>query len=282
MPRIRTIKPETPQSESMGRISREARLCFILLWTQADDAGRLRGNSRMLASLLYPYDDDAPALIEDWLEELEGEDCIIRYEAGGATYMQIVKWLEHQKIDKPSRSKMPGPDEGSRIFARPREVSCLDQGPRTKDQGEDQEARGAENGTLPLLSNADVEKAVERWNEVLAPRGLPAVKKLTDVRRRKLAARLRSDGGLPNWEAALWKVAENPFLLGQNERGWRADFDFLLQEKSFTKLMEGGYDRRPGVNGRAGFAGVATDDQLQRMKAQTEERNAKLLEGMEP
>ena len=59
MARIRTIKPEFPHSESMGRVSREARLCFILLWTIADDAGRLRGNSRMLASLLYPYDDDA-------------------------------------------------------------------------------------------------------------------------------------------------------------------------------------------------------------------------------
>ena len=59
MARIRTIKPEFPQSESMGRVSRDARLCFVMLWTIADDSGRLRGNSRMLASLLFPYDDDA-------------------------------------------------------------------------------------------------------------------------------------------------------------------------------------------------------------------------------
>jgi len=50
----------------MGRISREARLCFIMLWTVADDAGRLRGNSRMLASLLYPYDNDATKRMEGW------------------------------------------------------------------------------------------------------------------------------------------------------------------------------------------------------------------------
>ena len=76
MARIRTIKPEFPQSESMGRVSREARYCFIMLWTLADDSGRLRGNSRMLASLLYPYDDDAGALISGWLDELEREGCV--------------------------------------------------------------------------------------------------------------------------------------------------------------------------------------------------------------
>ena len=57
MARIRSIKPELPQSESMGNVSRDARLTFVQLFTLADDEGRLRGNSRMLASLLFPYDD---------------------------------------------------------------------------------------------------------------------------------------------------------------------------------------------------------------------------------
>ena len=153
MPRIRTIKPEFPQSESMGRISREARLCFILLWTLADDFGRARANSRMLASLLYPYDDDAKDKIDGWLEELETENCIIRYEVDGQRYLEIVNWLSHQKIDHPSQSKFPDPREGSRILAKPRESSinfALDQGSRIKDQGEDQGSRNsAVRETLP-------------------------------------------------------------------------------------------------------------------------------------
>ena len=118
MARIRTIKPEFPHSESMGRVSREARLCFMLMWTIADDVGRLRGNSRMLASLLYPYDDDAGDLIEGWLTELEQESCLERYAVDGSTYIQICNWLKHQKIDKPSKSKLPDPREDSRGFAR--------------------------------------------------------------------------------------------------------------------------------------------------------------------
>lgn len=117
MARIRTIKPEFPHSESMGRVSREARLCFMLMWTIADDAGRLRGNSRMLASLLYPYDDDAGDLIEAWLADLDRERCINRYEVDGCQYIEIRNWLKHQKIDKPSKSKIPEFVESSRILA---------------------------------------------------------------------------------------------------------------------------------------------------------------------
>jgi len=138
MARIRTIKPELPQSESMGRVSRDARLLFILIWTLCDDAGRARAASRMLASLLFPYDDDAPGLIDDWLGELEGEGCIMRYSVDGSAYLQVCKWLIHQKIDRPSASKIPTPAESSRPLASPRESSSVDLDLRTKDldQGE--------------------------------------------------------------------------------------------------------------------------------------------------
>lgn len=145
MARIRTIKPEFPHSESMGRVSRESRLCFVLLWTIADDSGRLRGNSRMLASLLYPYDDDAKNKIDSWLGQLSKEGCIVRYEVEGTSYIQIENWSSHQKIDKPSPSKIPPFDESSRTFANPREASATDQ-----DQGMDQGREG--NGVEGIIS----------------------------------------------------------------------------------------------------------------------------------
>lgn len=166
MARIRTIKPELPQSESMGRVSRDARLCFILLWTIADDSGRLRGNSRMLASLLFPYDDDAKDLIDGWLSELEGAGCIVRYKIGADTYLEICNWLIHQKIDKPSKSKIPQFDESSRILATPRELSSEDQGSRIKDQGGDQ-GPGEDQGPLSLRAakkSAAAPETGELWS----------------------------------------------------------------------------------------------------------------------
>jgi hypothetical protein len=120
MARIRTIKPEFPQSESVGKLSRDARLLFIQLWTIVDDSGRTRAASRMLASLLYPYDDDARSLIDGWLDELAAGNMIRLYEADGSRYLEIVKWLEHQKIDRPSPSKLP---EYTQPLARPRDDS---------------------------------------------------------------------------------------------------------------------------------------------------------------
>lgn len=141
MARIRTIKPEFPQSESMGRISRDARLTFLMLLTIVDDVGRTRAASRMLASILFPYDDDAPGLIDGWLAELVGEHCITLYEVDGTHYLQIINWKKHQKIDHPSPSKLPGPSD---MFAKPREdfadarasrARGLDLGSGSKDLG---------------------------------------------------------------------------------------------------------------------------------------------------
>lgn len=107
MPRIRTVKPEFADSESMGRVSRDARLLFVIMWTIADDAGRLRGAARYLASRAFPYDVDAPGLVDGWLAELEREDCITRYVADGSSYIAITHWTLHQRIEKPSESKLP-------------------------------------------------------------------------------------------------------------------------------------------------------------------------------
>jgi hypothetical protein len=141
--RIRTIKPEFPQSESVGKLSRDARLLFIQIWTIVDDSGRARAASRMLASLLYPYDDDAKDLMEGWLAELDAGDHIRRYDVDGSQYLEVVKWLEHQKIDKPSKSRLPEFAEASRIVAKPREASTTDLVPSTLDLGPSTLARAA-------------------------------------------------------------------------------------------------------------------------------------------
>jgi hypothetical protein len=194
MARIRTIKPEFPQSESMGKVSREARLCFILLWTLADDAGRMRGNPRMLASLLYPYDTDAGRLMDKWLGELSDNGCIQRYEVAGNSYLQISAWLEHQKIDKPSASRIPQPPEcDAGTFANVRESSPPDQGKEGKgeDQGKDQGSSAEDEASPPLLSIPLVgdaefgitEPMVKEWS-----RAYPGVDVLQQLRQMRVWA----------------------------------------------------------------------------------------------
>ena len=139
MARIRTIKPEFWTSESIGRLSRDARLCFISMWNLADDSGRLRGGFAYLSGAAFPYDADAREKMQSWISELVREGMVRRYIAGdGNTYIDIPKWLTHQKIDKPSPSKIPAFTEHSTSIPRKlTEASPLEQGTGNRDQGED-------------------------------------------------------------------------------------------------------------------------------------------------
>lgn len=82
---------------------------------------------------------------------------------------------------------------------------------------------------------------LEAWRTRFVPLGFPAVAKMTGQRERQLRARLR-DCSFCEWERAMDALERSSFCRGENDRGWIADFDFLLQPKSFTKLLEGAYD----------------------------------------
>ena len=93
-------------------------------------------------------------------------------------------------------------------------------------------------GTDPPLTTDEI---LEAWAERMVPLGFPAVAKMTAQRSRMLKARLK-DSTLDEWMRAFSALERSAFCRGENDRGWRADFDFLLQPKSFTKLLEGAYD----------------------------------------
>lgn len=235
MARIRTIKPEFPQSESLGRVSRDARLLFAMLFTVADDAGRLRGSSRMLASLLFPYDDDAPRLIDGWLAELEMEGCIRRYEIDGNRYIDIPKWLEHQRIDHPSKSRIPEFREGSRSLANV-------PGRKGRERiGKEEEIATAISRPPSPENPDDVLHAFDAWNDLAKSLDLAQAQVLSPDRRKAIKARLRECGGMTGWHEALSRIRASPWMQGKSARGWKADLDFILSPKKFRRLMEGGY-----------------------------------------
>jgi len=74
--------------------------------------------------------------------------------------------------------------------------------------------------------------------------GLSPVRSVTDKRRQRLAARVR-EHGIEGVLEAITRIGASGFCHGKGARsGWRADFDFLLQEQSLTRALEGRYDDR--------------------------------------
>ena len=92
--------------------------------------------------------------------------------------------------------------------------------------------------TPPPLTKHEI---IEAWQTRMVPLGFPAIRKMTAQRERQLKARLK-DSTIEDWQRAMDALERSAFCRGENDRGWRADFDFLLQPKSFTKLSEGAYD----------------------------------------
>lgn len=105
---------------------------------------------------------------------------------------------------------------------------------------------GAEAGAVTVQPS--LESAVEMWNAMAGRTNLPKCQSLNDTRRRNLKNRLKEIGGLDGWQLALEKVENSTFLKGGSPSGWVADFNFMLQQKSLTKIMEGSYDDRKSTS----------------------------------
>lgn len=110
----------------------------------------------------------------------------------------------------------------------------------------------------------EVRIAFDAWNDLARSCGLPVAKTLDDGRRKTIGKRLAS-GGLDAWRAALRAVSVSRHCRGENDRGWRADLDFVCQAKSWRRLIEGSYGEdaeppRPQADG----GGVVDDDPWRR------------------
>lgn len=114
MARIRTIKPSFFTSLTIADLTLEQRLTFIGLWTHVDDEGRCVYDPRLIRAAIWPLDDRSLADIEDDIRAITDRSLIRHYKVGNRTYLAVNGWSEHQKINRPKPSTLPGP-EGAEI-----------------------------------------------------------------------------------------------------------------------------------------------------------------------
>jgi hypothetical protein len=107
--RIRSDKPEAYQSETLAEISLAAERTFKGMATIADDLGRLADKPAQINGELWSMrgghtKDD----LESELAEMVKAGLVCRYTGcDGKRYLHLVKWDQHQKIDRPSKSRLP-------------------------------------------------------------------------------------------------------------------------------------------------------------------------------
>lgn len=212
-------------------------LLLMACWTRggrlANDAGQLAGmvkataaEWRKLAPVILPYfrvDGDQLVnmrVVEEWEKAQRLSEA--RRETGkkGGRPKKPIGYangnLEGLQTETPARVASPSP------IPPPSEV------------------KDANASSVVVALNDDVRTAFSEWNDLAQRLSLPQAKTLDSGRRASLSARL-ADGGLPNWRAALVAVERSPLCRGDNDRGWKADLDFVCQLKSWRRLLEGFY-----------------------------------------
>ena len=102
MARIRSIKPVFWDDSKLSKISRDARLLFIGIWSFADDLGVVIAEPAFLKARIFPYDNLTIAEVEKWLSDLLKFGFIVSIEHKGERFFVICNFAKHQRIDKPN------------------------------------------------------------------------------------------------------------------------------------------------------------------------------------
>lgn len=112
------------------------------------------------------------------------------------------------------------------------------------DHGVSQEKVSVQAEDPPALVRSSVrpQELADAWNTRAEVAGLPRCLALTGARLAWARARLREQPDLAYWQTVIERIVASPFCCGENDRGWRADIDFLLRRGTHVKVLEGKYD----------------------------------------
>lgn len=94
-------------------------------------------------------------------------------------------------------------------------------------------------GTREEKSPCPYDSFRDTYNNICT--SLSSVRILTDKRKKAIKAFLK-DFTAEQFREICTKANANAFLTGQNDRAWKADFDFLLRPDKAARILEGGYD----------------------------------------
>lgn len=88
------------------------------------------------------------------------------------------------------------------------------------------------------LRKEDLQRIVEAWNGI----GLSRIVRITtdSERYRMLKARVK-EYGVDAVIEAIRKIPEQPFLMGEGNKGWTINFEWLVKPNNFPKVLEGNY-----------------------------------------
>ncbi len=175
--------------------------------------------------------------VESWLHQLSDakyiEVEVIPDEAGAGKARRL--WIADRPSDPPLEKEDTSPKNIGELPSKSRSVyrkNNLNNNTPIVPQGD----APAQKDDLPFTADQ-----LAGAYSTFCPH-LTRLLKLT-TNRRRAAKRLAQSGlDLQTICAAFQRADASAFLAGQGERGWKADFDWMIREDNLLKVLEGKYD----------------------------------------
>jgi len=153
---------------------------------------------------------------------------------------EMKKEIERQKyLEEQERIAQKNIKETEEEFSLERESESELEGKENESDSKSDDPSEKYNDFAPTTSRGlDYEQIKELWNDRV-PEALQ-IRSITDKRKRHLRARYKeSDFALND---IINAIQEQPFLLGENDRGWVADFTWIIENQDhYTNILERKY-----------------------------------------
>lgn len=153
----------------------------------------------------------------------------------------IAKWNKHQSLDKLEAKKLydreyhkKKREEQKLLLENRTTVVRLSNDNRATEEDKDKD-KDIEKERTDYIGIKDA------YN-TLCP-SLPAIKTLSDARKRSIKARLNTYT-VDDLHEAFRLAEESDFLKGKNDRNWTANFDWIIKDANLAKILDGNYVAR--------------------------------------
>ena len=215
MGRIRTIKPEFFHHERLSELPAETHLFAAGLLTYADDEGYFNANPGLVKAGVFPLRESSLS-IHCMFTDLSNAG-FLRFGLGpdGRRYGHVVEFLKHQRVNRPTPSKISCLDIVWESSVSPHgalsESSLLEQGTGNREQGKDTPQKAANGFDLSGLPE-DLTPAV--WADFLKAR---------KVNRKPISTQTAVDRVAASLHRCKQAGFSPDYALGEAiERGWQS------------------------------------------------------------
>lgn len=172
----------------------------------------------------------------------------------------IPNWGKHQNLDQLENKKeymrnyMKGYREKQKALTSGKS-NCKTNSKANVSQADKERDKDKEGEREGDKEKIDYQLIADMYNDICI--SFPRLTVLSDKRKKSIKARLNTYS-IEQIKEVFTKAESSDFLKGSNSRDWQANFDWLMKDSNFAKVLDGNYDnkgtaQKPADNDEADF-----------------------------